>query len=617
MKQVSPYYDVIVIGAGHAGCEAALAAAKMGCHVIILTINLQNIAFMPCNPSLGGPGKGHLVREIDALGGVMGQVSDQTYLQIRELNTQKGPAVRALRTQNDKNKYQFYMRHLLEAHERITIRQGEVVEIAAAGECWKVVLATGIVLQGKSVVIASGTFLRGQIHIGTYNFPSGPQGQHPAVKLAQSLESLGLTLRRFKTGTPARIRWRSLDFSKMTEQPGDDLNHGFSYWHPWEKRPAMSCWLTYTNEQTHAIIRENIHRAAMYCGSITGPGPRYCPSIESKLVRFPQRERHQVFIEPEGADVDEAYIAGLSSSLPEDVQDAFIRTVPGLENVEVVRPGYAIEYDVLPVHSLSLTLELNKLPRIYCAGQINGSSGYEEAAAQGLIAGINAACSVLGKEPFTLRRDEAYMGVLIDDLVNKENEEPYRIMTSRAEFRLSLREENADLRLADYGYKLGLLSEEEYSMFTLKRDRILEELRLMESSRVNPGRLMGEETTAKCSVADLLRRPQLEVEQVLTAFPPVKVQGPEELSNVINTIRYEGYIKREKEMAERLVRAEAKKIPSALDYQQVPNLSSEAREKLEQIRPLSLGQAGRISGVSPADISALLFYLQRRGGAND
>ncbi|HHZ20950.1 MAG TPA: tRNA uridine-5-carboxymethylaminomethyl(34) synthesis enzyme MnmG [Firmicutes bacterium] len=610
-------FDVIVIGAGHAGCEAALASAKMGCRVLLLTINLNNIAFMPCNPSIGGPGKGNLVREIDALGGAMGRVADQTYLQMRELNTQKGPAVRTLRSQNDKHKYQEYMRCILEKNERITIREGEVTTIDPVGNEWNVVLATGIVYQGKTVVIASGTFLRGHIHIGTVNFPSGPQGQRPAEKLSACLETLGLRLRRFKTGTPARVRWRSLDLSKMTEQSGDDLNHGFSFWIPWQKRPSMSCWLTYTNERTHAIIRENLHRAALYSGSITGIGTRYCPSIEGKIVNFPDRERHQVFIEPEGANVDEAYVAGLSSSLPEEIQEAFLRTIPGLERVEIVRPGYAIEYDVLPVQSLSLTLEVFKLPGLFCAGQINGTSGYEEAAAQGLIAGINAACYVLGREPFTLRRDEAYIGVLIDDLVNKVNNEPYRIMTSRAEFRLSLRDETADLRLADYGHKLGLLTEEEYASFQRKKERIEAEIKNMENKKVNSREILGDEGNISYSIADLLRRPQINPKAVLDKYPPAYVISQEELDTVINTIRYDGYIKREKELAERLARSEAKRIPQDLDYQQVPNLSSEAREKLEKVRPVSIGQAQRISGVSPADVTALLFYLQRKGGKDD
>lgn len=614
--KIDMLYDVIVIGAGHAGCEAAIAAAKMGCSVMLLTLNLNNIAHMPCNPSVGGPGKGHLVREIDALGGMMGQVADLTHLQMRELNTQKGPAVRALRAQTDKRRYQETMQRLIEEHSRIYLRQGEVIAIEPKGNDWQVILASGIKATGKTLVMATGTFLRGLIHLGTYSYPSGPQGQHPAVRLAESMESLGVHFKRFKTGTPARIRWRSLNFDKMTEQPGDDLNTGFSFWVPWEKKVQVSCWLTYTNDKTHAIIRENLHRAALFCGAIKGVGPRYCPSIESKLIRFPDRERHQVFIEPEGKNTDEGYVAGLSTSLPEDVQEEFLRTIPGLESVEIVRPGYAIEYDVIPAETLSLSLEMHKLPGIFCAGQLNGSSGYEEAAAQGIMAGINAACKARAREPFILRRDEAYIGVLIDDLVNKPGEEPYRIMTSRAEFRLSLRHENADLRLTDHGYALGMISKSDYQKFLMKKERIHAELERLKQTQVDASEI-DQTVKGRWSLEELLKRPDIRGEEIYRHYPPDNMIAPEERELVINQIKYQGYIKREKEMAERLQRAEARKIPGTIRYEDVPNLSAEAVEKLSAMRPVSLGQAGRINGISPADLCALLFYLQRGGEHND
>lgn len=606
-------YDLIVIGAGHAGCEAALAAAKMGCHVLLLTINLNNVAFMPCNPSIGGPGKGNLVREIDALGGAMGKVADLSHIQIRELNTQKGPAVRALRAQSDKRRYQAVMLKIIEENNNIHLRQAEVVEIKPQGSSWNVRTCSGMQFVGKTLVVASGTFLRGKVHIGEFSMPSGPQGQHPAVRLAESMERLGISFKRFKTGTPARIRMRSLDYQKMTEQPGDNLYHGFSFWIPWSLNQQVSCWLTYTNKKTHEIINQNLHRAAMFSGAITGIGPRYCPSIESKLTRFPDRERHQVFIEPEGANTDEGYVAGLSTSLPEDIQEAFLRTIPGLENVEIVRPGYAIEYDVLPAETLSSTLEIKSLPGVFSAGQINGSSGYEEAAAQGLIAGINAACRVTGQEPLVLRRNEAYIGVLIDDLVTKSSEEPYRIMTSRAEYRISLRHESADIRLAKYGIKYGLLSPEESSILEKRKSMIDKEIERLKEVKVQASTILSGDSNEKASLAELLRRPEVSYQQIKDAYPPKEELPEDVIDSVVNLVKYQGYIERENEMAERIEKTETKRIPDNIDYHEVENLSSEAREKLIKFRPDTLGQAGRISGISPADLCSLLFYLQRKG----
>src|SRR5690554_3921179 len=441
MTRRTQFFDVIVVGAGHAGCEAANATAKMGFQTMLLTMNFNNIAFMPCNPSIGGPGKGHLVREIDALGGLMGRVTDLSQLQIRALNTQKGPAVRALRAQTDKRKYQETMQRYMEKEKNITLKQGEVISLKREGDHWRIILATGVQYETSALIVATGTFLRGHVHIGLHSFPSGPQGQHPSNQLSACFQAEGLSFRRFKTGTPARVRKRSLDFSALIEQAGERLPYGFSFWLPWENKEQVSCWLTYTNNKTHQIIKKNLNRAALFSGAIKGVGPRYCPSIESKLINFPQKERHQVFIEPEARYTDEMYVSGASTSLDEEIQDIFLRTIPGLENVEIVRPGYAIEYDVIPSNLLTPSLALKDWPGVFFAGQINGSSGYEEAAAQGIMAGINAGLYLKGEPPFILRRDQAYIGVLIDDLVTKETLEPYRIMTSRAEFRLSRSEE--------------------------------------------------------------------------------------------------------------------------------------------------------------------------------
>ena len=469
-------YDLIVVGAGHAGCEAALAGAKMGCRTLLFTLNYHNIAFMPCNPSIGGPAKGHLVREIDALGGIMGRIIDRTYLQMRLLNTQKGPAVWALRAQADKQVYQHTMIEVLEAQPNLQIRQAEVIELLFEDgrNLTGVKVRTGLIFHTKAVILATGTFLRGRIFIGSLNYAAGPQGQLPAEALADFLIKIGIPLRRFKTGTPARVRQRSLDFNKMISQPGGFTKHGFSFWEDWKVRPEHLCWLTYTQAETHRIIRDHLHEAALYTGDITGVGPRYCPSIESKLIQFPEKERHQVFIEPESASGEEMYLAGISTSLPEYVQEMFLRTIPGLEKVEMVRPGYAIEYDVISGTELNSSLELKRFPGLFSAGQINGSSGYEEAAAQGLMAGINAALKIKGQETLCLKRSEAYIGVLIDDLVTKECGEPYRILTSRSEFRLSLRANNADERLTPYGIKLGLLTSSQRAIFDAKYQSIHE-----------------------------------------------------------------------------------------------------------------------------------------------
>ncbi|HHU82828.1 MAG TPA: tRNA uridine-5-carboxymethylaminomethyl(34) synthesis enzyme MnmG [Firmicutes bacterium] len=622
MERQAKIYDVIVVGAGHAGCEAAYATAKMGFRTLLLTLNFSNIAFMPCNPSVGGPGKGHLVREVDALGGLIGRVTDLAHLQMRSLNTQKGPAVQALRAQVDKRRYQEIMLEILEREPLIYLRQGEIIDLQrakGAAVSWRLRLSTGIIVEAPVVILAAGTFFRGTVHIGLTSFLSGPQGQHPSVSLPEKLATEGISFRRFKTGTPARLRRRSLNFDAMKEQPGEETPHGFSFWIPWKPRLQASCWLTYTNERTHEIIRKNLHLAPMYCGAIKGIGTRYCPAIEGKVVNFPNRQRHQVFIEPESAGTDEVYVSGLSSSLPEEIQEEFIRTVPGLERAEIVRPGYAIEYDVVAAEQLTPFLQLKDCPGLFCAGQINGTSGYEEAAAQGIIAGINAALYLKGESPFLPRRDEAYIGVLVDDLITKELDEPYRIMTSFAEFRLSLRQENADLRLAEYGYRYGLLSKDEYGRFLEKKERIQQIQTALEKTAFDPETEAGRKITGQAgvvlkqriSLAQLLQKPGVSFQMLQEAYdelPPVKDEG----RVVENQIKYQGYLAREAKMAARLRKMEEKQIPPGFDYNTVPNLSTAAREKLARIAPLTIGQAARISGVGPADLSALLIWLEAR-----
>ena len=617
-------YDVIVIGAGHAGVEAALASARMGCQTLLTTLNMDNIAMMPCNPSVGGPAKGHLVREIDALGGEMGINADKTCIQYRMLNTGKGPAVQALRAQADKKLYQHMMKKTCELQENLDVKQLLIDEILFENSAVTgVVVETGEVYTCKAVVLASGTYLKGRIIIGENTYDGGPNGQRAAVKLSDCLKKAGIEIMRFKTGTPARVDRRSLDFTKMIIQPGDDTVHNFSFMSDVKTREQVPCWLTYTNEKTHKIIRDNIERAPMANGIIKGIGPRYCPSIETKIVRFPDKERHQLFIEPEGLDTEEMYVQGMSTSMPIDVQMEFLRTIPGLEHVKIMRPGYAIEYDCINPLQLKPSLEFKNINGFFSAGQTNGTSGYEEAAAQGLIAGINAALKIKGKEPLILKRSEAYIGVLIDDLVTKGTNEPYRIMTSRAEYRLLLRQDNADLRLTEKGRAVGLVSDERYARFTKRRDSIKQTIELLKEIRIHPNK----ETLVKmqelelgaihntATAADLLKRDGVTYDRLaqLVELP----QLAEDVKKQVEiSIVYEGYIKKQLEQVERMAKLEVKLLPADIDYDKVSSLRDEAREKLSKIRPISIGQASRISGVSPADISVLLVYLeqQRRQG---
>lgn len=618
----STNYDIIVIGAGHAGVEAALAAARMGRRTLILTLSLDNIAMMPCNPSVGGPGKSHLVREIDALGGEMGIAADRASIQRRLLNTGKGPAVHALRMQADKFLYQRIMKETLENTENLDVRQLLVTELITEERTGEkrvtgVVCETGERLTAHAVILATGTYLRGRIILGETIYDSGPNGQRPAMVLSESLRAIGLKLMRFKTGTPARIDRRSIDFAKTSMQEGDPSAPAFSFLT--EEMPAEQtpCWLTYTNEETHAVIRANLHRAPMANGVIEGVGPRYCPSVETKIARFPDKERHQLFLEPEGLHTNEMYVQGMSTSLPTDVQEAFLTTIPGLEHARIMRPGYAIEYDCLDPLQLEATLAVKGIAGLYSAGQSNGTSGYEEAAAQGLIAGINAARSIAGEEPLILRRSDGYIGVLIDDLVTKGTEEPYRMMTSRAEYRLVLRQDNADLRLTPRGRAVGLVTDERWARFTAKRDAIDAALALLRERRLSPS-AETESVLADAGISPL-RVPMslfalLSREgdyRVLAALFDLPALADDVREEVEITARYDGYIRKQEEQIARMERLESRRIPAEFDYAAVTSLRLEAAEKLSAVRPRSIGQASRISGVSPADISVLLVYLER------
>lgn len=615
-------YDVLIVGAGHAGCEAALACARLGLNTIMFTVSVDSIALMPCNPNVGGSSKGHLVREIDALGGEMGKNIDKTYIQSKMLNVSKGPAVHSLRAQADKKDYSSQMRKTLENTDNLTIRQGEISELLV--ENGKIVGAktfSGATYTVKAVVLCTGTYLKARCIYGDVSEPTGPNGLKAANHLTDSLKSLGIEMFRFKTGTPARVDKRSIDFSKMEEQFGDENIVPFSFSNKKEdiEKEQVSCWLTYTNEDTHKIIRDNIDRSPLFSGMIEGTGPRYCPSIEDKVVKFPDKERHQVFIEPEGLYTNEMYLGGMSSSLPEDVQYAMYRTVPGLENVKIVRNAYAIEYDCINPRQLLPTLEFKKIKGLFSGGQFNGSSGYEEAAAQGLIAGINAALEVLGREQVVIDRSEGYIGVLIDDLVTKENHEPYRMMTSRAEYRLLLRQDNADLRLSHIGHKIGLVSDEIYNYVEYKRQIVEKEVNRLNETPVGANARIQEflerhnssPLKTGSTLAELIRRPELDYDS-LAELDPDREELPEDIVEQINiNIKYEGYIKRQLKQVESFKKLEGKKLDPEFDYSMVSGLRREAIQKLNLYKPLSIGQASRISGVSPADISVLLVFLEQ------
>ncbi len=633
MNTYQKHYDVIVVGAGHAGCEAALAAARMGCETLIVTINLDTIAKMSCNPAIGGLAKGHLVKEIDALGGEMAKNIDKTGIQFRRLNTKKGPAVRSSRAQADKKAYQDEMKRVLEAQERLDIKQVLVEELLIEnGKCIGILSQTRTAYLGETVILTTGTFLKGIIHIGDVSYSAGRAGESSAEKLSESFLNLGFEIGRLKTGTPPRVNAHTIDFSQMEIQPGDEDPVPFSFTTERITQSQLPCYLTYTNENTHAIIRENLHRSAMYSGRIVGIGPRYCPSIEDKVVRFAEKTGHQVFVEPEGRDTDEIYLNGISASLPEDVQVEMVHSIKGLENAEIMRFGYAVEYDFAPATQLQPTLETKRVPRLYFAGQLNGTTGYEEAAAQGLMAGINAALKVKGEKPLILDRAQAYVAVLIDDLVTLDIREPYRMFTSRAEYRLTLREDNADLRLTEIGKRIGLVDDNRYRQFQKKAKNIQTELKRLHETVLKPAEppLIGKgqvvsadswativktgELKQPTSLAELLRRPQLHYEDISQIIPSPEILSEAVKEQVEIQIKYDGYIQRQQRQIHQFKKMENFRIPDTFDYDEVPGLKAEAREKLMKIRPASIGQASRLPGVSPADVSILMVILHQHNG---